>query len=90
MKLSALITATTRKLHGLAVRAHVASLRLTIAAADAEKRVALKAETTTRNYAKLTAAVADDAERKAGDAILRAMHVRAAAAQEAANLGGTL
>ncbi|MDN7814700.1 hypothetical protein [Burkholderia vietnamiensis] len=90
MKLSALITATTRKLHGLAVRAHVASLRLTIVAADAEKRVALKAETTTRTYAKLTAAVAAEAERKADDAILRAQNVRTAAAREAEIIGGAL
>ncbi|WP_448168676.1 hypothetical protein [Burkholderia ambifaria] len=90
MKLSAIITATTRKLHNLAARAHIASLRLTVAAADAEKRVALKAETATRNYAKLTATVAEDASRKADDAILRAANVRTAAAQEAANLGGAL
>ncbi|QYW02313.1 hypothetical protein CPT_Paku_019 [Burkholderia phage Paku] len=90
MKLSAIITATTRKLHGIAVRAHVAALRLTVAAADAEKRVALKAETATRNYAKHTADVARECERRADQAILHANNVRTAAAQEAANVGGVL
>ncbi|AOJ69193.1 hypothetical protein WS83_03890 [Burkholderia sp. MSMB2042] len=90
MKLSAIITATTRKLHGLAVRAHVASLRLTVATAEAEKRIALKVEEMTRDYVKKAEAVARDAERDADRAILHANNVRAAAAQEAASLGGAL
>ncbi|WP_232456010.1 hypothetical protein [Burkholderia ubonensis] len=90
MKLSAIITATTRKLHGLAVRTHLASLRLTVAAAEAEGRAAVKVEASTRSYAKLADQVALESAKRADAALVHSLRVREAAAQEAANIGGSL
>jgi hypothetical protein len=90
MSFSAIIARTTRKLHSIAVSAHVAALRGTVKAANVEARSA-------QSVARLAKALTDHAldfehtaESAATAAANRACTVKAAASQEATNIGGVL
>ncbi|PRF49347.1 hypothetical protein C6Q04_07775 [Burkholderia multivorans] len=90
MKPSAVLANITRKIHNVAVQAHIASLRLSVAAAKAEHRAVSNACAATS--AAITKLVQKRGELyvTAGKLYERALNVETAAKVEAARIGGTL
>jgi hypothetical protein len=90
MKLSNIIAAATRRLHVIAVQAHIKSLRLTVAAADAKVRVLDTEANIAASIATKAREASAFADKLADDAAVRAATVRLAAKSEAVAIGGVL
>jgi hypothetical protein len=90
MKLSAITAAVTRKLHSTAVNLHIASLRGTVKAANAEAIGAQRAASLAERIADKALEFEVYAQGKARNAAQHSVNVKQAALVEAVNIGGSL